>query len=275
MIQLMEQYGILKNYIVQINNSKYRGSIMKDKSNEEKVKVKEEKDKINKIILTILLILVILVIAIGIVYGGRIINKVKLDRELGNLADKETSSESNITLVTSGEFGVVEQKIKEYYDEYLDLRKGFMDKVNDEKLEEILKTENYNEDGPEFTESVNYLNTSKEEFNNIAENLLDLLSKENIVSRIENESIGDYYKDLYKGYFLEGDRLADTFEESYQDIKDVQSLMNNLYDNEIKILNFLTENAEHWEVLDDKLTFNDDALSEEYNNMKENLYSEQ
>ena len=51
---------------------------MKEKSKEEKVKVKEEKDKINKIILTILLILVILVIAIGIVFGGRIINKVKL-----------------------------------------------------------------------------------------------------------------------------------------------------------------------------------------------------
>ena len=247
---------------------------MKEKSKEEDKPENKAKEKINKVILTILLILVILVIAIGIVFGGRIINKVKLDRELGNLADKETSSDSNIILVTSGEFGVVEQKIKEYYDEYLDLRNQFMDKVNDEKLEDILQTENYNTDGPEFTESVNYLNTSKEEFNNISENLLDLLSKENIVSRIENESIGDYYKDLYKGYFLEGDRLASSFEETYQDIKDVQSLMNNLYDNEIKILNFLTENAEHWEVLDDKLTFNDDALSEEYNNMKENLYKE-
>ena len=247
---------------------------IKTKTNKENEKVKKDEEKINKVILTILLILVILVIAIGIIFGGRIINKVKLDRELGNLADKETSSESNITLVTSGEFGVVEQKIKEYYDEYLDLRNQFMDKVNDEKLEEILKTENYNTDGPEFTESVNYLNTSKEEFNNIAEKLLDLLSKENIVSRIENESIGDYYKDLYKGYFLEGDRLADTFQESYQDIKDVQSLMNSLYDNEIKILNFLTENKENWEVLDNQLTFDDDALSEEYNNMKENLYKE-
>lgn len=248
---------------------------MKEKSKEEDKADNKAKDKINKVILTILLILVILVIAIGIVYGGRIINKVKLDRELGNLADKESSNDfSNTTLVTSGEFGIVEQKIKEYYDEYLDLRNQFMDKVNDEKLEDILQTENYNTDGPEFTESVNYLNTSKEEFNNIADKLLDLLSKENILSRIENESISDYYKDLYKGYFLEGDRLASTFQETYQDIKDVQSLMNNLYDNEIKILNFLTENAEHWEVLDDKLTFNDDALSEEYNNMKENLYKE-
>ena len=255
------------------NKAKEQNKVKANKENK-KQKNKKDEEKINKVILTILLILVILVIAIGIVFGGRIINKVKLDRELGNLADKETSSDSNIILVTSGEFGVVEQKIKEYYDEYLDLRNQFMDKVNDEKLEDILQTENYNTDGPEFTESVNYLNTSKEEFNNIADKLLDLLSKENILSRIENESISDYYKDLYKGYFLEGDRLASTFQETYQDIKDVQSLMNNLYDNEIKILNFLTENAEHWEVLDDKLTFNDDALSEEYNNMKENLYKE-
>ena len=243
------------------------------KENKEKSK-EREKNKVNKIILTILLVLVMIVIAIGIIFGGRIINKVKLDRELGNLADKETSSEANITLVTSGEFGIVEQKIKEYYDEYLDLRNQFMDKVNDEKLEDILQTENYNTDGPEFTESVNYLNTSKEEFNNIANKLLDLLSKENILSRIENESISDYYKDLYKGYFIEGDKLASTFEETYQDVKDVQSLMNNLYDNEIKILNFLTENKGHWEVLENKLTFDNQELANTFNEMKSNLYEE-
>ena len=243
---------------------------MKSKANEEESKEDIEEKKLNKVILTILLILVILIIAIGIIFGGRIINKVKLDRELGNLSEDI----ANTNLVTSGEFGVVEQTIKEYYEEYIDLRKQFMDKVNDEKLEEILKTENYNEDGPEFAESINYLNTSKEEFNNITEKLLDLLSKENIVSRIENESIGDYYKELYKGYFLEGDSLSSTFQEEYQEIKDLQSLMNNLYDNEVKILNFLTENEEHWEILNDQLTFNDSALSEEYNNMKENLYND-
>ena len=78
-----------------------------------------------------------------------------------------------------------------------------MDKVNDTKLQSILTTENYNQDGPDFAESISYINTTKEEFNNIADKLLDLLSKENIESRIENEDISDYYKDLYKGYFIE------------------------------------------------------------------------
>ena len=82
-------------------------------SGEAKEKTKEE-NKLNKVILTILLILVILVIAIGIIYGGRIINKVKLDRELENLVSKDISSEdlSNTTPVTSGEFAVVEQTVK-------------------------------------------------------------------------------------------------------------------------------------------------------------------
>ena len=122
-----------------------------------------------------------------------------------------------------------------------DLRKQFMDKVNDDRLETILSTENYNQDGPDFTESINYINTAKGEFNNIADELLNLLSTENIEARIQDENIGDYYKDLYKGYFIDNNDLSTTFQETYQDTVYDKTLMNNLYDNEIKILNFLTE----------------------------------
>lgn len=242
-----------------------------------KEKTNEEKNKLNKVILTILLILVILVIAIGIIYGGRIINKAKLDRELENLVSKDISKEdlSNTTPVTSGEFAVVEQTVKEYFKEYSDLRKQFMDKVNDDRLETILSTENYNQDGPDFTESINYINTAKEEFNNIADSLLELISKENIETRIEDEDVSDYYKDLYKGYFIENGDLSNTFQETYQDIVADRTLMNNLYDNEIKILNFLTENKAHWEVLDNKLTFDDQELANTFNEMKGNILEEQ
>ena len=246
-----------------------------DKTKFKKVTSKEN-NKLNKVILTILLLLVILVVAIGIVFGGRIINKVKLDRELENLVSKDISTEelSNENLVTSGDFAVVEQTIKDYFKDYSELRKQFMDKVNDTKLQSILTPENYNQDGPDFAESISYINTTKEEFNSIADKLLDLLSKENIVARIENEDISDYYKDLYKGYLIENNDLSKTFQESYQDTVDDKILMNNLYDNEIKILNFLTENKGHWEVLDNKLTFDNQELANTFNEMKSNLYEE-
>lgn len=231
-------------------------------------------NKLNKVILTILLILVIFVVAIGIIYGGRIINKAKLDRELENLVSKDISSVdlSNTAPVTSGEFAVVEQTVKEFFKEYSDLRQQFMEKVNDSQLQSILTTENYEQDGPEFTESINYINTAKEEFNNIADELLNLLSTENIEARIKDKDIGDYYKDLYKGYFIDNNDLSTTFQETYQDTVDDKTLMNNLYDNEIKILNFLTENKAHWEVLDNKLTFDDQELANTFNEMKGNLF---
>ena len=233
-------------------------------------------NKLNKVILTILLILVIFVVAIGIIYGGRIINKAKLDRELENLVSKDISSVdlSNTAPVTSGEFAVVEQTVKEFFKEYSDLRQQFMEKVNDSQFQSILTTENYEQDGPEFTESINYINTAKGEFNNIADELLNLLSTENIEARIKDKDIGDYYKDLYKGYFIDNNDLSTTFQETYQDTVDDKSLMNNLYDNEIKILNFLTENKAHWEVLDNKLTFDDQELANTFNDMKSNLYAE-
>lgn len=266
------------NKIYEEKNRNYSRKKENKKSNLEETKnsKKENNNKLNKVILTILLVLVIFVVAIGIVFGGRIINKAKLDRELENLVSKDITSEdlSNSVSVTSGDFAVVEQTVKEYFKEYSDLRKQFMDKVNDKKIQSILTPENYNQDGPEFMESISYINTTKEEFNSIADKLLDLLSKENIVARIENEDISDYYKDLYKGYFIENNDLSVTFQESYQDTVDDKTLMNNLYDNEIKILNFLTENKGHWEVLENKLTFDNQELANTFNEMKSNLYEE-
>ena len=258
------------------NSSKEEVEELSNSNKNDSGKQGKDGNKLNKVILTILLILVIFVVAIGIIYGGRIINKAKLDRELENLVNSGSSSEKleNTTTVTSGEFAVVEETVKEYFKEYSNLRQQFMERVNDSKLQSVLTPENYEQDGPEFTESIKYINTAKEEFNNIADELLNLLSTENIETRIQDKDIGDYYKDLYKGYFIDNNDLSSTFQETYQDTLDDRTLMNNLYDNEIEILSFLTENKEHWEVLDNKLTFDDQELANTFNNMKSNLFAE-
>ncbi len=257
------------------NSSKEEVEELSNSNKNDSSKQGKDGNKLNKVILTILLILVIFVVAIGIIYGGRIINKAKLDRELENLVNSGNSSEKleNTTTVTSGEFAVVEETVKEYFKEYSNLRQQFMERVNDSKLQSILTPENYEQDGPEFTESINYINTAKKEFNNISDGLLNLLSRENIEERIQEKNIGDYYKELYKEYFIDNNELSATFQETYQDTLDDRTLMNNLYDNEIEILSFLTENKEHWEVLDNKLTFDNQELANTFNEMKNNLFS--
>ena len=101
-----------------------------------------------------------------------------------------------------------------------------------------------------------------------------MLTKQSIMGRIESENIDSYYTNLYAGYFLDGDNLIEDLQKSYQDVQDATVLMNNLYDNETKILNFLVTNKNNWEILDDKLTFNSATLSAEYNTLKAQLYAE-
>lgn len=235
-----------------------------------------KKKKVNKVLLTILLILAIIVIIVGILYGGRIINKAKLDNEIEMLSSKSIENDdfSNIELQTSGDYAIVEKAIKEFYSEYSMLRKDFINQINDEKIQNMLTIENYKNDGPNFEESLNYIKTAQEEFNQTAENLENLLTEENIMARIENQNLSSYYINLYKNYFFEGDNLAVDLQKSYQDTVDAKELMNNLYNNETKILNFLVENNANWEIVNDKLTFDSAALSAEYNTLKTQLYAE-
>ena len=186
----------------------------------------------------------------------------------------ENDDFSNIELQTSGDYAIVEKAIKEFYSEYSMLRKDFLNQINDEKIQNMLTIENYKNDGPNFEESLNYIKTAQEEFNQTAENLENLLTEENIMARIENQNLSSYYINLYKNYFFEGDNLAVDLQKSYQDTVDAKELMNNLYNNETKILNFLVENNENWEIVNDKLTFDSAALSAEYNTLKTQLYAE-
>ena len=121
---------------------------------------KEKKTKVNKALLTILLLLLAIVIILGIVFGGKIINETKLKKEIKSLSERniDTDDFSNIQLVTSGQYGIVEKRIKEFYSEYSSLKKEFMNKINDEKIQKILTVENYKKDGPDFVESLKLKN---------------------------------------------------------------------------------------------------------------------
>lgn len=232
--------------------------------------------KVNKILLTIVLVLVILVVIVGILLGGKVINKLKLDREIKSLAEKNIDSEdfNNIKAVSSGQYQDVEIAIKEFYKDYSIYKKEFMDKLKDEKIKNMLSIQNYQNDGPEFTQSLEYIKSSKEEFNKISDNITTILTEENIMSRIENKNLDNYYIQLYRNYFFSEDKLIENLQTTYQDVQDAKTLNNNLYNNETKILTFLSENKESWEILDNKLTFNSANLSEEYNKLKSNLYGE-
>lgn len=237
---------------------------------EKKENKKEGKSKTKFIILAVVLAVILLVIISLASFGGRIANKVKLDKEMYDLFSGNVSID-NIEIKTTGDFAVVETAIKEYYKKVSDTQKQLMEIIQDEKIQNMLSIENYQADGPEFASSKEYINTSKTSLNQKADELAGYFSMEAIMAQIEDKKLGNYYVELYKKYFFNGEDLSEDFKQVYDEIDGTKTLMNNLYDNELKILNFLSENKNHWKIDGTKISFDSSAILAQYNSLKVQL----
>lgn len=113
----------------------------------------------------ILMIIVLIVIGIGILLVKDLKQEDTLREEI--LAFDNLTREENIDLEkidekirkikTTGDYGVVEKAVKEYWGDIINTSIDLTNILNDEKIEKILTAENYKEDGPDFIETKKYL----------------------------------------------------------------------------------------------------------------------
>lgn len=228
---------------------------------------KGETKKVNKGIIAIIAVVIVVVVAIVIMAGFRIANKAKLDKALNGILNGEVKVTDTET-ETTGNLGKVEQAAKEYFKEYTDLQEKITEKIEDEKIQKMLAIENFEEDGPDFEESKRYIEESRQSLENEIESLKSLTSEEGIMSKIKDKKVSSYYEKLYKDYFFGGQDLSKDFEEVCQELDLSKQIMNTLYDSEIKILNFLTENKEHWKVQNSRIAFDSASILAQYNSLK-------
>lgn len=72
--------------------------------------------------------------------------------------------EVDTKLYTSGDYQVVEKTMKDYIVEYVDVTREIVNRLSDEKFTNLLTYENVEQDGKEFTETLNYLNEQKQSY---------------------------------------------------------------------------------------------------------------
>ena len=140
--------------------------------------------------------------------------------------------------VTKDDYQVVEKAYKSYLSDSFDNIVTITNIINDEQLTNVLTVENYQEDGPDFVVSKEYLETSKEVLINSKTNYYSLLSEEKAMSYIDTEGLDSYYIDLYKDELLgdiETESADQTIANSIDDII-------NIIDISLEALNFLSEN---------------------------------
>lgn len=230
-----------------------------------------------KIIITIIIIALVLLGGFGYAVFQDLNQEKKLNVEIEEL-DALLNFEENMDtseiekrldrVVTKNDYAIVEIAYKQYVSDFYNNAIEITNILNDGRISNSLTAQNYKKDGPEFTETKEYLSATKEKLETCKQKYYDLLTDEKIMSYIDGKDLDDYYVDYYKQEVvgnLEEEKNDKTIETSLNDIID-------LLNNSQKVIDFLAENKGKWKVEDEKITFIKDSLYEDYNNLITAVY---
>ena len=204
-----------------------------------------------------------------------IINEDKLKTELSEL--QQLVSTENIDIdavnsrldrtVTTGDYAVVENAFKSYLRESFDNSIQIAEILNDEKLTTLLTVENYESDGKDFTESKEYINTTRTTLEDCKNKYTEFFTEDKAMSYINGKGLDSYYTDLYRNELM-GDMDLASQDTTVQDsIDEVISILNTSEE----VLNLLSENQGAWEIEGENIVFNSDSLSNEYDELINSL----
>ena len=223
-------------------------------------------------------IAVIVAIIVGIIVYFAITDlnqEEKLKNELTEINDLVNEENINMeevnkrldTIVTTGDYAVVEKAFKNYLSDNFDNIMKIVEILNDEKITQILTAENYKNDGPEFVETKAYISTSKQNLETYKQKYEEFFTEDKAMSYINDKNLDDYYVDLYKNEFvgdIENDFKEDETSKSIDEIIEILDISED-------VINLLSENKDSWKIEGDTIVFSTDSLSQEYNNLLDNL----
>lgn len=228
-----------------------------------------------KFLIAILVIIVIAFLVVGYFVISDMMQEDKLKTELAEInelsnaetIDMDAINERLNRIVTTGDYAIVEDAFKTYLRENFDNSLQIAEILNDEKITTLLTAENYKEDGKDFTESKNYITTTREQLENCKTKYTEFLTEEKAMSYINDKGLDSYYTDLYKQEFvgdIESTQNDNTVESS---IDEIISILNTSE----KVLNLLSENQDSWEMNGENIVFSNENISNEYDELINSL----
>ena len=223
-----------------------------------------------KVLIALAIIIVAIIAVIGCFLVFDFIQEEKLKQELqeiNELSNAETIDINAIdeklnNIVTKGDYAIVEDACKTYLRDCFDNILQITDTLNDEQLVNLLTPENYVEDGKEFTKSKEYIKGTRTSLEICKQKYTEFLTEEKAMSYINDKGLDEYYIDLYKQEFV-GDMSEASDGEVESSIDEIVKIL----DISEKVLNLLSENPNSWEIQGENIVFNNESLSNEYNEL--------
>ena len=228
-----------------------------------------------KVLIAILIIVILIIGVIGYMIFSDMLQEGKLKTELleiNELSNAETIDMGAMNnrldrLVTTGDYAVVEEAFKSYLRENFDNSIRIAEILSDDKIITLLSVENYQEDGKDFTESKNYITSTRAELEERKNKYSEFFTEEKAMSYINDKDLDSYYIDLYKEEFV-GDMSTVKNDKTVENsIDEIISILNT----EEEVLNLLSENQNSWEIQGENIVFNSDSLSNQYDELINSL----
>lgn len=229
-----------------------------------------------KIFITIGVIVAIIIAIIAYMVVSDMIQEKKLNEEFSyvdGLVENEERQTEEIKnalerIVTKRDYAKVETSYKKYLKDIYENIENLTKILEDDEITNSLTAKNYQEDGPEFVKTKEYLSETKKSLEDGKNTYYELLTEDGAMKYIKTMELDSYYEDIYKneinGYISEEEHENKTVEES---INDVISLL----DTSEKIINFLSDNKDSWTIEDESIVFNTQKLSDEYEKMADEI----
>lgn len=223
-----------------------------------------------KIIIAVVVIVALIIGVLGymVIFDMGQEDKLKTElSEINDLANAETIDMDEINkrldrTVTTGDYAKVEEAFKSYLKDSFDNSIEIANLINDEKITTLLTADNYKTDGKDFTESKNYISTTRQKLEECKEKYSEYMTKEKAMSYIEDKGLDSYYVDLYEQEYVgDMDSAKDTTVED--SIDEIISLL----DTSEKVLNLLSNNQDTWNVEGDNIVFSNDSIRNQYDEL--------
>ena len=228
-----------------------------------------------KVLIAILIVIVLAIVAIGVSVFLDLKQEEKLKTELAEineLSNSETTDRATIAerlerTVTKGNYAIIEQAFKQYLKDDFDNMLQIAEILNDERITTILTVDNYLYDGKDFTQTKNYLTTTKETLETCKANYTEFFTEEKAMSYIQDKGLDSYYTDFYKQELvgdIENQKIDTTVEDSIDEIIEILNISE-------EVINLLSENPDSWQIEGDTIVFNREDLSNEYDELVSRL----
>ncbi len=189
--------------------------------------------------------LVLILAIIAVIVAAVVAMLVFKDKGQNDLLISEINalSEENINteVKTQGQYGIVEKLVKEDYKLYIESVNTLKENYEELTTLKLINIENYENDGPEFKNSLEKLQGIKDENAQVLASLNDIVDSNKIEERILANGLETRYANMYK------DILKDIkVEEGINTLKEMDVKYMGYADSLISVLQYMKDNYLEW-----------------------------